>query len=182
MKMFLIITKFTIATTNCELVPKSWRMNTGLPLNNIEADGQRRHIPCYMFRNTRTPTITETSKQSAPFLDRPNSHHDRGLVTWVRTFWNCSLVSSNVPELSMTISALVRFQSSGVCALILFLACSSEIPSLAISRWSWVSGSTQTTIMGFAKWSILASNNNGMSRTITLDPLIHSFTISQKMP
>ena len=120
--------------------------------------------------------------EKAPCLESQNSVHVKGSVTWTNTFWNCSSRSSMVPELSMTMSALDLFKSRAICAFVLFLASSSLILSLAMSRWSCVSVSTQTTIMGFVHLSILASNNKGMSRTITLQPFNHNFKISQKMP
>jgi len=117
-----------------------------------------------------------------PSRDRKHSFHVKGSETFLNTSWNCCLVSSSDPELSITMSASDFFQSRASCALILFWACSSEHPSLDMSLSIWVSGLTQTTMTGFVHLSIFVSNNSGMSRTITLHPLIHSFAISQNMP
>ena len=130
----------------------------------------------------RTPIVTERRTEKAPCLESPNSVHVKGLLTWNNTFWNCSFRSSSDPVLSITMSALLLFKSSDIWAFILFLASSSDVLSLANSRWSCVSGSTHTTIMGFVQPSILASNNKGTSRTITLNPFIHSLKTSQKIP
>lgn len=129
-----------------------------------------------------TPKRIETKAIRAPFLESPNSVHVRGFFTWTNTSLKCSFRSSSDPELSITISALVLFKFRGIWALILLLASSSVVPSLAISRWSWVSGSTHTTIMGLVHLSILTSNNRGTSRTIVLQPFIHSLNTSRRIP
>lgn len=130
----------------------------------------------------KAPTIAEARIHRKASLDRAYSFQVRGPLTWLRTFWNCNLVSSIVPELSMVISAFSLFKSSAIWAFILFLASSADMPSLAVRRATWVSGSTHTTMIGDVLRSILASNNNGMSRIITFEPFIHSFSTSQKMP
>ena len=124
----------------------------------------------------------ETRADKAPCLESQNSVHVKGLVTSKKTFRNSSFKSSSEPVLSMTRSAFDLFVSSGIWALILFWASSSLDRSLAMSRSSCVSGSTQTTMIGFVHLSILASNNSGISRTITFNPMIHSLKICQKIP
>lgn len=134
------------------------------------------------FLHRRTLKVTEVRATNTPCLERQNSVHVKGLDTSNSTFRNCSFKSSKEPVLSITMSALLLFKSSDIWEFILFLASSSLVLSLAMSRWSCVSGSTHTTIMGFVNLSILASNNNGISSTITLYPFIHSLKISQKIP
>ena len=135
-----------------------------------------------VFINRTTPEVKEARMAKTPCLERKNSVHVNGLVTSTKTFWNCWFKSSNEPVLSITISALPLLTSSDIWALILFRASSSLDLSLAKSRWICVSGSTHTTIMGFVNLSILASNNKGTSRTMTLYPFIHSFKTFQNIP
>ena len=134
------------------------------------------------FLHMMMPRKMDIDATIAPCLDRANSVHVKGLVTWTNTFWKFSFRSASDPVLSIRISAVVLLRSRDIWVLSLHLESSAVVPSLAMSRWSWVLGSTQTTTIGFVHLSILASNNKGTSSTIILHPFIHSFNTSKRMP
>lgn len=129
-----------------------------------------------------TPVSIDMQEKKAPRLESANSIHVKGMVTWTNAFWKFSSRSSSDPVLSTTMSAMVFLTSRDIWALILLLASSSDIPSLSIRRWSCVSGSTQTTMMGFVHLYSFASNSKGTSRIMMLHPSSHSFNTSKKMP
>lgn len=49
-----------------------------------------------------------------------------------------------------------------------------------ISRWSWVSGSTQITMLGLVHLPIFASNNRGTSKTKICNPSTIALTLPKK--